>query len=107
MPKLTTPDGVKLFPAADRFELAIDGSQDVAAAYYRMDGDRFVLTHTIVPERFSGLGIGTRLAHGVFREIRKSGHQLVTVCSFMADFAARHPEYDDVVAEGTTQGEAS
>ena len=40
--------------ASGCFELPIDGSHEIGAAYYRMDRDRFVLTHTIVPEGFSG-----------------------------------------------------
>lgn len=40
--------------AQSRFELAIDGSDEIAAAHYRLNGDRVVLTHTIVPESVSG-----------------------------------------------------
>ena len=46
-------------PAERRFELAIEGSQDIAAAYYRLEGERLTLTHTIVPERYSGQGVGS------------------------------------------------
>ena len=85
-------------PAQHRFELPIDGSHEVAAAYYRMDNDRIVLTHTIVPERFSGRGLGSQLAHGVFEAIRASGRKAVLLCRFMAAYYARHPEYADIVA---------
>lgn len=83
--------------AEGRFELPIEGSHEIAAAYYRMHGDRFVLTHTIVPERFSGRGIGSTLARGVFDEIRASGRRTILVCPFMTAFYARHPEYADIV----------
>jgi len=53
---MTTEDPVRDNTAEHRFELAIDGEDEVAAAYYRLDGDRIVLTHTIVPEKFSGRG---------------------------------------------------
>lgn len=39
-------------PVEHRFELPLEGTHEVAAAYYRVDGDSIVLTHTIVPERF-------------------------------------------------------
>ena len=68
-----------------------------AEAHYRMKGDRIVLTHTIVPERFSGQGIGSQLARGVFDEIRASGRKVILVCPFMTAFYARHPEYSDIV----------
>jgi uncharacterized protein len=85
-------------PAEHRFELAIDGSDEIAAAYYRVDEhQRIVLTHTIVPQAFSGQGIGSRLARGVFDAIRASGRKAVLRCPFMGAFYARHPDYADIV----------
>ena len=88
-------------PAQHRFELPIDASHGVAAAYYRVDGDQVVLTHTIVPERFSGQGLGSQLARGTFDAIRSSGRKVVLLCPFMAAFYACHPEYADIVATET------
>jgi predicted GNAT family acetyltransferase len=62
-------------PAERRFELAIDGSHEIAAAYYRQQGERLTLAHTIVPDRFSGQGIGSKLARGVFELLRTSGRK--------------------------------
>lgn len=84
-------------PAHHRFELAIPGAEEIAAAYYRLEDGRIVLTHTEVPQRFSGQGVGSRLARGVFDAIRASGRKAVLQCSFMDAFAARHPEYSDIV----------
>ena len=89
--------GVEENLAEARFELGVDGSQDVAAAYYHLEGDRVVLTHTIVPEALSGKGIGARLARGVFDELRASSRKAILICPFMTAFYARHPEYADVV----------
>lgn len=58
-----------------------------------------MLTHTIVPETFSGRGIASKLARGVFDEIRASNRKVVLVCPFMSAFYARHPEYADIVVE--------
>lgn len=84
-------------PTHHRFELAIDGSEELAEAYYRIEGDRLVLTHTIVPQIFAGQGIGSRLARGVFDAIRASGRKAVLRCPFMGAFYAKHPEYSDIV----------
>jgi len=85
-------------PAERRFELPIAASDgNIAAAYYRIEGGRFVLVHTEVPFQFSGQGIGSQLARGVFEEIRARGGKVVLRCSFMAGFYARHPEYSDIV----------
>jgi hypothetical protein len=87
-------------PAEHRFELAIDGSREIAAAYCRNESDRLILTHTEVPQRFSGQGIASRLARGVFDAIRASERKAVLHCLFMAAYYARHPEYSDIV-DGT------
>lgn len=82
-----------------RFALAIEGSDDPALAFYAIDGDGHrVLTHTEVPFAYSGQGIGSRLARGVFADARQNGVKLVLKCPFMADWFARHPDYADVVA---------
>lgn len=83
-------------PAEHRFELAL-GDDAIAAAYYRIDDGRVVLTHTEVPYEFSGQGIGTTLATGVFDAIRASGRKAVLKCSFMQRFFVSHPEYADIV----------
>lgn len=84
--------------AMHRFELPIEGD-DYAAAYYRIDGDKVILTHTEVPFAYSGRGIGSRLAKGVFEAIRASGRMIVPRCPFMGAFAARHPEYADLITD--------
>ena len=83
-------------PAQHRFELALEGDA-IAAAYYRIEDGRVVLTHTEVPYEFSGQGIGSRLAKDVFDAIRAGGRKAVLKCSFMARFYAAHPEYSDIV----------
>lgn len=85
-------------PAENRFELPIAGSDGaIAAAYYRMEDDRLVLIHTEVPYEFSGQGIGSHLARGVFDALRASGRKAVLRCAFMGGYYARHPEYCDIV----------
>ena len=92
------PNEVVENPERHRFELAIDGSDEIAAAYYRIDDNgNLVLTHTEVPSEFSGQGIGSRLARGVFDMIRASGRKAVLKCPFMGAFYSRHPEYSDIV----------
>ncbi len=81
----------------DRYEMPIaDGF--IAAAYYRIENDAVILVHTEVPFEYSGQGIGSRLADGVFDLIRQSGRKVVPKCTFMAKFSASHPEYRDMIA---------
>ena len=87
--------GVTDHPERHRFELEVPGG--TALAYYKIDGDRMILTHTEVPQALSGQGIGSRLAKGVFESIRASGRKAVTTCPFMAAYAAKHPDVQDLV----------
>jgi len=52
-----------------------------------------VLLNTEVPQELSGLGYGSRLAHGVFEALRRDGKRVIAKCPFMSSYAARHPEY--------------
>ena len=79
-----------------RFELPIKGDA-MALAYYTVEDGRVVLTHTEVPAEFSGQGIASRLARGIFELLRGSGRKAVLKCPFMGEYFARHPEYADVV----------
>jgi predicted GNAT family acetyltransferase len=88
-------NGVVDRPEAMRFELAL--GDEFAAAYYRLQGDTIVLTHTEVPQRHSGQGVGTRLAEAVFEEVRRRGRKAVAKCPFMSRFATRHPEYTKLI----------
>jgi predicted GNAT family acetyltransferase len=83
-------------PERQRFEMAVDG--ELALAYYRVENGRLVLTHTEVPQRLSGRGVGSALAKGVFEALRASGRKAALACDFMGAYAARHPEVQDVVA---------
>ena len=83
--------------AQHRFELPING-EAMAVAYYKIEDGRVVLTHTEVPAEFSGQGIASRLARGIFELLRGSGRKAILNCPFMGEYFARHPEYADVVA---------
>lgn len=81
-----------------RYELAIPGSDEPAVAYYRDEDGYRILTHTLVPYKYSGEGIGSKLAKGVFDDARAHGYRLVLQCQFMGHWFAEHPQYSDVVA---------
>ena len=82
-------------PAENRFDLALP--EGTASAAYKVDGERIVLIHTEGPQALSGQGVGSRLAHGVFELIRASGRKVVLRCSFMQGWAAKHPDYNDII----------
>jgi predicted GNAT family acetyltransferase len=75
-----------------RYELPIAGDA-AAVAYYSVEDGRVVLRHTEVPSEYGGQGIGKRLARAVFEMLRTEGKRVIAKCTFMASYAARHPEY--------------
>jgi uncharacterized protein len=74
------------------FEMLL-GDGALAITYYKVENGRVVLLHTEVPQEPSGLGYGSRLAHGVFEVLRPDGKRVIAKCPFMSSRAARHAEY--------------
>jgi predicted GNAT family acetyltransferase len=83
-------------PAHHRFELALDGH--VAFTSYRRDGDVLVVYHTEVPREFEGRGIGSALVKGVLESARAQKLKVRPLCSFVAAYMERHPDYADLRA---------
>jgi uncharacterized protein len=83
--------------AMSRFELKLDG--EVAFINYRRAADHITLLHAEVPPQLSGKGIGTEMARGTLDALRDEGARVQIRCSFVAAFAARHPEYDGILID--------
>ena len=82
--------------ADNRFVMSFPGGE--AFAIYRKLDDQLVISHTEVPAAFRGRGIGAHLVEGIFRLARERGQRIVPACSFVADWARRHPGERDVLA---------
>jgi uncharacterized protein len=87
-------------PDGRRFEARL-GDRVVGYAEYRPARDRLILVHTEVDPSMEGRGVGSRLATGVFSEIRARGLRATVQCPFMTNWLERHPEHADLVAGGT------
>lgn len=81
---------------SNRLVLPVDGGE-AFAVYRRIDG-RLVISHTEVPASLRGRGIGSQLAEAVFDFARSRGERIVPACSFITDWAQRHPEAQDTLA---------
>ncbi|MGY3607479.1 GNAT family N-acetyltransferase [Bradyrhizobium sp. Lot11] len=62
------------------------GDGALAVADYKIEDGRVVLLHTEVPQKLSGLGYGSRLAHGVFEALRRDGERVIAKCPFMSSY---------------------
>jgi uncharacterized protein len=76
-------------PAAERFELQVDG-QTAFLKYERKNG-AMVLVHTEVPEALRGRHIGERLVKGALDAAHAEGSRIVPVCPFVRAYLRKHP----------------
>ncbi len=83
-------------PERSRYGVTVDGV-DAGGAYYRLQGDTVVFTHTEVSPDFEGQGVGSALARSALDDVRARGRLLVPRCPFIAAYIRRHPEYQDLV----------
>jgi predicted GNAT family acetyltransferase len=82
--------------AASRYEATVDGYLSICD--YVLEGDRMVLTHTVVPPELRGRGIAEKLVRAALADARSQGRLVVPACSYVAKFIERHQEYQDLVA---------
>lgn len=86
--------------AEARYEFDLDG--DTALIDYIRRPGSIALTHTYVPERYEGRGIGKELVEAVLIDIRGKGLTVVPMCSFVAQYIVRHPEWEELVSKENT-----
>jgi predicted GNAT family acetyltransferase/glutaredoxin len=86
-------------PEASRYELWLDGRL-IGLLLYRRRVGRIVLTHTEVVRALEGRGFGSRLAAAALDDARREGLTVVPLCSFIARYVERHPEYEQLVERG-------
>lgn len=80
---------------AGQFEAHI--GDDVAVAEYTRVGDAIMFTHTEVPEKLEGRGIGSQLVYEALKSAKERGLSVIPMCSFVAGYIREHPEYLDLV----------
>jgi uncharacterized protein len=93
----TSPDpvAIKHNPAKNRFELEIDSH--LAVLEYRLDDKTITFTHTQVPPELGGRGLGSQLARAGLDYARAQGFNVVPLCSFVAAYIQKKPEYQDLL----------
>ena len=83
-------------PQKQRFEVELPRG-DVAIADYRLEQDRIVFTHTMVPKAHEGHGVGSALIHHALASARRRGLKVVPACEFFAAHFEHHPEDRDLL----------
>lgn len=90
-------------PTHHRFEAVIDeqvaARQPAMIQYNRGDG-YIVLAHTEVPKALEGQGIGSQLVKFALTFAEEHNLQVMPLCSFVAAYIRRHPEYRKLLRPG-------
>lgn len=87
---------VKHNEAQQRFEWTEDGQLSVLE--YELQSGVMVITHTGVPEPVSGRGIAGDLAQAALYTARQLGWRVRPLCSYVASYMQRKPQYQDLLA---------
>ena len=66
-------------------------------AEYELFPDRIVFTHTEVPPRHEGHGIGSQLIRFALRSARDRGLKVIPVCPFFDAYVRKHAEEQDLL----------
>jgi len=85
-------------PEESRYEAYVDGEL-AGFAKYRRRPDAVEFVRTEVAEGYAGKGVGTALAKGALDAVQESGEKIIPTCPFIAEYVARHPEYQNMVIE--------
>ena len=91
----TTAVAVRHNAAEHRFEAEADGHLSVAE--YERRGDGIIFTHTFVPAALRGRGMAEALVRSGLAYACDERLRVVPVCSYVAAFIRRHPEYQPLL----------
>ena len=83
-------------PEKRRFETDL-GDGSLAIAEYTLPAGKIVFTHTEVPPKHEGKGIGSALIRFALAAARERQLQVVPICPFFAAYMKKHSEVQDLL----------
>jgi predicted GNAT family acetyltransferase len=81
---------------ADRFIISVDGQRVGLADFSDRNGQRSFF-HTETSPEFQGRGLATILVAEAVAATRDAGLRITAPCWMVAEYLAKHREYDDIV----------
>lgn len=81
---------------AERYLITVDGRDAGYADYIQGDGVRD-FHHTVIDPEFRGQGLSKPLIQAALDDTRAAGDKIRPLCSAVAGFIEKHPEYRDLV----------
>jgi NAD+ kinase len=83
-----------------RYEILL-GGEVAGVLHYRRHGGGVELAHTEIDQAFEGRGLAGRLASAALRDARARSTAVQVTCPFVRGYLDRHPEYADIVKDGS------
>jgi uncharacterized protein len=77
---------------AHRYSLVIDGTE-AYLTYERPSPDRIHITHTIVPDKIGGRGLGKRLVTRAMEDAIAAGDKVSSSCWYATALIEKTPEW--------------
>jgi hypothetical protein len=81
---------------AERYLITVNGRDAGYADYIQGDGVRD-FHHTVIDPEFRGQGLSKPLIQAALDDTRAAGDKVRPLCSAVAGFIEKHPEYRDLV----------
>ena len=81
---------------AKRYLITVDGRDAGYADYIQGDGVRD-FHHTVIDSEFRGQGLSKPLIQAALDDTRAAGDKVRPLCSAVAGFIEKHPEYRDLI----------
>lgn len=81
---------------AERYLITVDGRDAGYADYIQGDGVRD-FHHTVIDPEFRGQGLSKPLIQAALDDTRVAGDKVRPLCTAVAGFIEKHPEYRDLV----------
>lgn len=81
---------------AERYLITVDGRDAGYADYIQGNGVRD-FHHTVIDPEFRGQGLSKPLIQAALDDTRAAGDKVRPLCSAVARFIEKHPEYQDLV----------
>lgn len=91
-----TPElDIQHHPESHRFEALVEGLR--CEVDYRLSPGTMHIEHTRVPPQLEGRGLAAALVQRALGWARSQGLKVDPVCSYVAAYLRRHPEWSDLL----------
>ena len=91
---------------SDRFSIAVDGTTAGFTEFVDHREQR-IFPHTEIDDEFGGRGLASILVGEALAATRAAGKRVVPVCSMVAGYIDKHPEFQDIADPVTADIEAA